>query len=133
MMRVRSCDEGDSRYFHRLKPPVFIKTNKICTETLTTYLTYLTVPITFILRRIRLVEFVLQLSDQIILRVHDIQVLVLVPVPFVLLILTGAADVIEDLPQFITLGWSCRKHISVINMDTKMERGSLQKSSLVFI
>lgn len=68
------------------------------------------------LRRIRLVEFVLELSDQIVLRVHDIQVLVLVPVPFVLLILAGAADVVEDLPQFITLGWPCGTHISVINM-----------------
>lgn len=81
-------------------------------------LTYLTVPITFILRRIGLVEFVLQLSDQIFFRVHYIEVLVLMPVPFVLLVLTGAADVIEDLPQFVSLGWPCRKHISVINMDT---------------
>lgn len=54
-----------------------------------------------------LVEFVLELSDQIILRVHDIQVLVLVPVPFVFLILTGAANVVEDLPQLVALGWPC--------------------------
>lgn len=60
-------------------------------------LTYLAVSITFMLRRIRLVELVLELSDQIILRVHDVQVLVFVPIPFVFLILTGAADVIEDL------------------------------------
>lgn len=66
--------------------------------------------------RIRLVEFVLELSDQIVLRVHDIQVLILVPVPFVLLILTGATDVVENLPQFVTLDWPCGKHISVINM-----------------
>jgi len=71
--------------------------------------------------RIRLSEFLLELSNQIILSIHDIQVLVLVPVPFVLLILTGAADVVEDLPQFITLGWPCRIHISVINVDTKMD------------
>lgn len=70
-------------------------------------LTYLVVSVTFMLCRIRLVELVLELSHQIVLRVHDIQVLVLVPVPFVLLVLTGAADVIEYLPQFVTLGWSC--------------------------
>lgn len=75
--------------------------------------------------RIRLVEFVLELSDQIILCVHDIQVLVLVPVPFVLLILARAADVIEDLPQFVTLGWPCGTHISVINVDTKMEMAGI--------
>lgn len=67
-------------------------------------LTDLVVSITLMLCRIRLVEFVLELSDQIILCVHDIQVLVLVPVPFVLFILAGAADVVEDLSQFITLG-----------------------------
>ncbi|TNN72738.1 hypothetical protein EYF80_017022 [Liparis tanakae] len=61
---------------------------------------------------IRLSEFLLELSNQIILSIHDVQVLVLVPVPFVLLILTGAADVVEDLPQFIALGWPCRMHIS---------------------
>lgn len=49
------------------------------------------------LRRIRLVQLVLELSDQIILRVHDVQVLVFVPIPFIFFILTGAADVIEDL------------------------------------
>lgn len=58
------------------------------------------------LRRIGLVELLLELSDQIVLRVHDVQVLVLVPVHFVLLVLTGAADVVEDLPQFVTLGWN---------------------------
>lgn len=76
-------------------------------------LTYLVVSITFMLCRIGLIEFLLELSDQIILSVHDIQVLVLVPVPFVLLILTGAADVVEDLPQFVALGWPCGMHISV--------------------
>lgn len=65
--------------------------------------TYLTVSVALILRGIGLVEFVLQLSDQIILRVHDIQVLVLVTVPLVFLLLAGAADVIEDLPQLVTL------------------------------
>ena len=71
--------------------------------------------------RIRLVEFLLELSDQIIFCVHDVQVLVLVPVPFVLLILTGAADVVEDLPQFVALGWSCGTHISGINVETELE------------
>lgn len=64
----------------------------------------MTVSIALILRRVGLVEFVLQLSDQIILRVHDIQVLVLVAVPFIFLLLAGAANVIEDLPQLVTLG-----------------------------
>lgn len=66
--------------------------------------TYLAVPVALILHRIGLVEFVLQLSDQIVLRVHDIQVLVLVTIAFVFLLLAGAADVIEDLPQLVTLG-----------------------------
>lgn len=71
--------------------------------------TYLAVPVTFMLSRVRLAQFILELSVQIILRVHNIQVLVLVPVPFVLLILAGAADVIEDLPQFVTLSWPCER------------------------
>lgn len=86
-------------------------------------LTYLVVSVAFMLSRIRLVEFLLELSDQIILRVHDIQVFVFVPIPFVLLVLTGAADVIEDLPQFVTLGWS--RDID-INMDTQMETENLE-------
>lgn len=73
------------------------------TAPLRTPFTYLTVSVALILRGIGLVEFVLQLSDQIILRVHDIQVLVLVAVPFVFLLLAGAADVIEDLPQLVAL------------------------------
>lgn len=77
---------------------------------------------------VRLVEFVLELSDQIILCVHDIQVLVLMPVPFVLLILAGAAYVVEDLSQFVTLGWPCGTHISVINVDTKMETARIQNT-----
>lgn len=71
------------------------------------------------LRRIRLVELVLELSDQIILRVHDVQVLVFVPIPFVFLILTGAADVIEDLSEFVTLGWPCKKRINAIKYKTQ--------------
>lgn len=94
------------------------------------YLTYLVVSFTFILRRIRLVEFVLQLSDQIILCVHDIQVLVLVPVPFVLLVLTGTADVVEDLSQFVTLGWPSRRHISVITMDTKTTKEKVRLENI---
>lgn len=64
---------------------------------LRTAFTYLAVPVALVLRRIRLVEFVLQLSDQIVLRVHDVQVLVLVAISFIFLLLAGAADVIEDL------------------------------------
>lgn len=65
------------------------------------FLTDLVVSVIFILSRVRLVQFVLQLLHQVVLVVHDIQVLVVVPVPFVLLVLAGAADVVEDLPQLI--------------------------------
>lgn len=61
------------------------------------------------LRGIRLAQFILELSVQIILRVHNIQVFIFVPVPFVLLVLAGAADVVEDLPQLVTLGWPCER------------------------
>lgn len=71
--------------------------------------TYLAVSVTFMLSGVRLAQFILELSVQIILCVHNIQVLVLVPVPFVLLILAGAADVIEDLPQLVTLSWPCER------------------------
>lgn len=67
-------------------------------------ITYLAVPVALILSRIGLVEFVLQLSHQVVLRVHYIQVLVLLTIYFVFLLLAGAADVIEDLPQLVTLG-----------------------------
>lgn len=64
---------------------------------------------------IRLAQFILELSVQIILCVHNIQVFIFVPVPLVLLVLAGAADVVEDLPQLVTLGWSCeRRHRDVI-------------------
>ena len=55
------------------------------------------------LSRIRLVEVVLELSHHLVLCVDDIEVLILLPVHVILLILAGAADVVEDLPQFIML------------------------------
>lgn len=66
-------------------------------------LTYLVVCVRLSLGRVGLVQLVL---DQVVLRVHDVQVLVLVAVPVILLVLAGAADVVEHLPQFVTLGWS---------------------------
>lgn len=89
---------------------MFLQTNKSSTCKAKKALTYLAVSITFILHRVRLIEFVLQLLDQIVLRVHDIQVLVFMPIPFIFLVLAGAADVIEDLPQFVSLGWTYEKH-----------------------
>lgn len=82
-----------------------------CTKTPT----YLVVAVAFMLRRIRLAQFILQLSVQIILCVHNIQVLIFMPVAFILLVLAGAADVIEHLPQLVTLGWSCeRRHTEIL-------------------
>lgn len=70
-------------------------------------LTYLVVPVCLVPSTVWwLVEFVLELSNQVFLHVHDVQVLVLMTkVPLVLLIIAAAADVIEDLPQLVTLGW----------------------------
>lgn len=119
---------SDSNKFHTTAP------KHRCGATLTD----LVVSVAFMLRRIRLAQFILELSVQIILCVHNIQVFVLVPVPFIFLVLAGAADVIKHLPQLVTLGWPCeRRHRDILHFkndkNTHKDKRRAWQSGLVGI
>lgn len=63
-------------------------------------LTNLVGPLILLLLPIRLIQLVLQLSLQVFLSVHDVQIFIVVMIPLIF-ILTAAADIIKYLPQFI--------------------------------
>lgn len=63
-------------------------------------LTNLVGPLILLLLPIRLIQLVLQLSLQVFLSVHDVQVFIIVMIPLIF-ILAAAADIIKYLPQFI--------------------------------
>lgn len=63
-------------------------------------LTDLVGPLILLLLPIRLIQLVLQLSLQVFLGVHDVQIFIIVMIPLIF-ILAAAADIIKYLPEFI--------------------------------